>query len=206
MLSVLWFLVLGTLAFFVGSLPFSFWIVKWVKGVDLRTLGSGNAGATNVFRTQGKTLGWIALILDISKGWVAVSLIPILWPEADFLLKLVFGILSVLGHTFTPLLGWKGGKGVATTAGVLLGLLPLDFFIALSIFLVVFLITKIISVSSLTAAAAFPVIVCLVEREEPHFLAALILGLLLASFIFYTHRENIKRLLKGEEKRLIKKK
>jgi len=202
-------LALG-LAFLLGSLPFSYWVVKAKCGADLRDSGSGNIGATNVFRTQGKALGSLALALDALKGLAAVILIPVLFSSPYFLdsfsYQILLGILAIAGHTFTPFLNWKGGKGVATSAGVFLGILPLAFFIALGLFLIVFLITRIISVSSLTAAFFFPIIIAITELGMPHFLEAVIIGIALALFIFYTHRSNIKRLIKGEEHRMGKKK
>lgn len=210
MIDMLLFLFGVALSFFIGSLPFSYWIVKWTKGKDIRLSGSGNVGATNVFRTEGKALGFTALFLDIFKGFVAVIFIPLLFGAPDFMESFLYraclGMAAIFGHTWTPFLNWKGGKGVATSAGVFLGLLPVPFFIALCIFLSVFLITRIISVGSLAAAAAFPLAVIVTQNDKPYFWTAFIICSALAGFIFYTHRSNIKRLIKGEEKKLRKEK
>jgi len=197
------------LSFFSGALPFSFWLVRVIKDQDLRKLGSGNVGATNVFRSQGKTMGFTALFLDILKGLFPVVLIPMVFEPTilnPFLFKAFLGVAAIFGHTWTPFLGWKGGKGVATSVGVFMGLLPIPCLIALGVFLVVFAITQIISLSSLSAAVAFPITVLIIENKQPYFLIAFSLTVFIAGFIFYTHRSNIARLLKGEEKKLRKNK
>ena len=203
-------IILGCLiSFLSGALPFSFWLVRIIKDQDLRKLGSGNVGATNVFRSQGKTMGFTALFLDILKGLFPVVLIPMVFEPTmlnPFLFKAFLGMSAIFGHTWTPFLGWKGGKGVATSVGVFLGLLPIPCLITLGVFLAVFSITKIISLSSLSAAVVFPITVLIVENKQPYFWIAFSLTIFLAGFIFYTHRSNISRLLKGEEKKLKKNK
>jgi len=196
--------------FLTGSLPFSYWVVRIFRGADIRTLGSRNAGATNVFRTQGWRIGSLALALDIAKGVAACALIPLLaaapgWCD-DFLYRILLGVSAILGHTFTPFLGWRGGKGVATSAGVFCALLPAPFFLAVSVFAAVFAATRMISVSSMAGAAVFPIGVILFEQREPHFVTALAASSLVALFIFYTHRSNIRRLLRGEEQNMYKSK
>jgi len=194
------------LSFLIGGLPFSFWLVKIFKKVDLRKVGSQNVGATNVFRTQGKLMGSVALALDIFKGFaVIIFLYPLFesQPHWDpFLYHLTMGVCAILGHTWTPFLGFKGGKGVAASAGVFLGLLPVPFLFALGFFIVSFALTKIISVGSLTAACVFPLGVYLFEGDNPQFEKLLIISIFLAVFIFFTHRKNIKRIISGEEKKI----
>jgi glycerol-3-phosphate acyltransferase PlsY len=209
-MNILLFLLGGLASFLIGSFPFSYWLVKVMRGIDIRTVGSGNAGATNVFRTQGKGLGSLALTLDALKGVVAVLVFPLIFhPETVlslFKAQLLYGILAIIGHVWTPFLNWKGGKGVATSAGVFLALMPGPFGIGLGVFLSVFLTFRIISISSLSAACIIPVAVYFAYRSHPDFAFAFSVSLALAVFIFYTHRTNIARLLKGEEKRLINKK
>ena len=194
------------LAFLIGSLPFSFWVAKIFRGVDIRTLGSKNAGATNVFRTQGKALGSLALFLDAAKGAVVIwGLYPFLSSQEildPFLFRILLGLAAIFGHIWTPFLGFKGGKGVATSAGVFLALLPGPFGVSLAVFLAVFMSTRIISVSSLAAALVFTPIVWLFYRHESFASYAVGISALVALFIFYTHRANIGRLLRGEEKKL----
>jgi len=193
------------LCFLVGSLPFSFWVVKVFKGIDLRESGSGNVGATNVFRTQGKALGSLALALDAIKGVVAVTVIAPFFVSdflSLFIYSLVAGLVAIAGHIWTPFLNWKGGKGMATSAGVFLGLLPLPFAIALAAFLITFYFSGIISLSSLVAAVIMPFAVFVTNAASDHKTVAIVLSLGLSLFIFYTHRANIGRLLRGEEKKI----
>jgi len=195
------------LCFLVGSLPFSYWVVKIFKGIDLRKSGSGNVGATNVFRTEGKWLGSLALGLDILKGVIAVAVIAPLFSQSQDILNpviyaLLGGVCAIAGHIWTPFLNWKGGKGVATSGGVFLGLLPLPFVISMAVFFPIFFFTGIISISSLAAALTMPIAVLLTFQDPDSKLIAVLLTLCLTIFIFYTHRANIGRLIRGEEKRL----
>jgi len=206
MIEVLEALLGCALSFLIGSLPFSFWVAKIFRGIDIRTLGSGNAGATNVFRTQGKALGSLALSLDIAKGaaviWVLYPFFASQQLLDPFLYRMICGLCAIAGHVWTPFLGWKGGKGVAVSAGVFLALMPEPFLIALTFFLIVFLITRIISASSMTAAAVFPAAVWIFYRHAQFLHLAFGLSLLVTLFIFYTHRANIGRIVRGEEKKL----
>ena len=146
-------------AFFLGSLPFGHWLAL-VRGIDLRNQGSGNTGATNVGRVLGKKWGIFVFVLDLGKGWIAVALaksvgnLPETW-------SVTVGVFAVLGHVFSPWLGFRGGKGVATSAGILIGLAP---WVALGVALIWFLtfqMSRTVSVASLCAATAFPLFVFL---------------------------------------------
>ncbi len=194
------------LAFLIGSLPFSFWVAEFFRGVDIRTLGSKNAGATNVFRTQGKRLGFLALFLDAAKGAVVIwGIYPLVASQGlldPFLFRILLGLSAIFGHSWTPFLGFKGGKGVATSAGVFFALLPAPFGVALAVFLIVFLNFRIISLSSLIAVFVFPPAVWFFYRHESFSVYAVGISALVTLFIFYTHRANIKRLMRGEEKKL----
>lgn len=145
------------IAFFLGSLPFGQWLAL-VRGVDLRSQGSGNTGATNVGRVLGKKWGIFVFVLDLGKGWIAVALaqrignLPETW-------SVTVGVFAVLGHVFSPWLGFRGGKGVATSAGILIGLAP---WVALGVALIWFLtfqMSRTVSIASLCAATAFPLFV-----------------------------------------------
>ena len=155
------------IAFGFGSIPFSFIIAKRVKGIDLREYGSGNLGATNVFRTLGPWWGGLCLFLDMAKGAAAVGLMTWLvnsWPESQVtpfhitpdLFRIFAGFVASLGHTFSPFVNFHGGKGVATTAGAFAVLEPFAILVTCGAFLFVFIATKIVSVASIAAAAILP--------------------------------------------------
>ncbi|MBI3306253.1 MAG: glycerol-3-phosphate 1-O-acyltransferase PlsY [Candidatus Omnitrophica bacterium] len=190
-------------AYFIGSIPFGFLTGKLVKGIDIRESGSRNIGATNVFRVVGKPWGISVFILDALKGYFAVHLVTILGEPAGFsLIKLFLGIAVILGHTFPVWLRFRGGKGVATSLGVFMALALKPTLITFGVWIAVFIISHIISISSLVAALVFPIVLCLTDRHIENFAWLFGTSLLLAGFIFYTHRANITRLIKGEEKRL----
>jgi len=189
-------------AYLLGSVPSSVWLGRWFKGVDLRELGSGNAGATNAFRVLGSRIGLAVLVLDISKGFLAVNLsfllpVPETGTEAWMLLRTGLGIVAVTGHVFPVLAGFRGGKGVATLAGVGLALHPLSAVCALGIYGLAYLVTRISSAGSLAAVLSYPLWVMLVFGSQYRPLWAF--SILVPVMVLVTHRENIRRLLKGRE-------
>ena len=189
-------------AYLLGSVPSAVWIGKLLYGIDVRQHGSGNAGATNVIRVMGYKAGIPVMIFDVFKGWLAVQLA--LWlpdhglnPEMMVYLRIGMGLAAVMGHVFPVYVGFKGGKGVGTIAGVGISLFPLAILLVLLVFIVVLAITHYVSLSSILAALAFPLVVYFVIGiRHPGLIG---LSLLVAAFIPATHRKNIKRLLKGEE-------
>ncbi|ACI21242.1 MULTISPECIES: glycerol-3-phosphate 1-O-acyltransferase PlsY [Thermodesulfovibrio] len=188
-------LILFLFAFFFGSIPWGYIIGK-LKGIDLRHVGSGNIGTTNVLRAIGKKEALITLLLDISKGAIPVLVVKIIPSYGDnlFLIGLV-GIFSILGHCYTPFLKFKGGKGVATSIGVLLAYMPLAGLITILIWIITFKISKISSLSALISFALLPMNVFLLDYpEEIKFFA-----FLFTTVIYLRHIQNIKRLLKGTE-------
>lgn len=203
-------LILSTiLAYLVGSIPFGYILTKLIKGVDVRTIGSGNIGATNVSRALGKTWGIITLILDALKGLLVV--LPIAdfaldWsiPVEDVTFRVILGISVVCGHNWTLFLGFKGGKGMATSLGVLIGLavaipqLRGVLLVALTIWLLAFLLTSYVSLSSLLSAFSAPFLMFVFKAPTQ----IVIFGSLLCIFIFIRHRSNIKRLMSGEEHKI----
>jgi glycerol-3-phosphate acyltransferase PlsY len=194
------------LGYLAGSIPTGFLIGKVVKGIDIRTQGSGNVGATNVFRVVGRTWGIAVLLFDILKGFLAVTIIPdsFYWEGGSpFLNGLLVGIAAIAGHTWTVWLGFRGGKGVATSLGVFLGLAPKAVGMSLLVWGLLFVWKRYVSLGSLGLAASLPVWVVVFYRREEYFATLLMITLGLAVFIFTTHRENIKRLREGREKRLI---
>lgn len=195
---------LMTAGYVCGSIPFGLIAGRVVKGIDLREYGSHNVGATNVFRVVGKSWGIVVLILDALKGYTAVQLPLWLWgAEWPVPLKIVLGLCAILGHSFSVWLKGKGGKGVATSLGVFLAVTPHATLTAFAFFWIVFAVTRIISVSSLSAALVFPLLVLIFEHGSPGFAWLIATAVSLCAFIFFTHRANIDRLRRGEEKRLI---
>ena len=192
-------------AYFLGSIPTGYLAAR-AKGIDIRTVGSGNIGATNAMRVLGKPAGICVLFLDALKGYAAVAWVcPLLIksfnkPEADVeTLRIIAGMAAVLGHNFTCWLKFKGGKGVATTAGVFLALAPLAVGIALVAFILAVWLTRYVSIGSIAAAIALPVTVwCLPEHNL--FLGSMTTAL--AAMAIYKHKSNIKRLMAGTESRI----
>jgi glycerol-3-phosphate acyltransferase PlsY len=204
-------IVFMVIAFAIGSIPFSFIIGKLVKGIDLREYGSGNLGATNVFRALGAGWGGLCLFLDMAKGAVAVFLMTMLvnsWP-ADMatpfhitpdLFRIFAGFLVSVGHTFSPFVGFHGGKGVATTAGAFSVLAPLPVLTALVAFGATTYTTRLVSAGSLTAAAVLPVSVLFFELKSDTVSSTIIVFVTLAcAWVIYKHRGNIARLRAGTE-------
>ena len=198
------------ICYLIGSIPFGLILTTLFDNNDLRNIGSGNIGATNVLRTGNKTLAFLTLILDLSKSFIPLFIFFKLYPHPiinDFFnliivdqifLILVFGYFFVLGHCFPIWLKFKGGKGIATSLGVILSI---DFFIGLcllTIWILVFLIFKISSLSALISSTCFPILIFF-KYEKVNLLY---LSILLTIFVFFTHRANIIRLLKKEEKKI----
>ena len=194
------------ICYLIGSIPFGLILTKLFNNNDLRNIGSGNIGATNVLRTGNKTLALLTLILDLSKSFIPLFIFFKLYPHPiinDFFnlliidkifLILVFGYFFVLGHCFPIWLKFKGGKGIATSLGVILSI---DFFIGLcllTIWILVFLIFKISSLSALISSTSFPILIFF-KYEKVNLLY---LSIVLTIFVFFTHMANIIRLFKKE--------
>jgi glycerol-3-phosphate acyltransferase PlsY len=189
-------------AYLLGSIPFGLLVARLAKGIDIRQYGSRNIGATNVFRVVGKKWGITVFFLDVLKGYWAVQFPIIFLSKAGSPISIAFGILAIFGHSFPVWLGFRGGKGVATSLGVFLAIVPQPALLAFGAWGVVFALTRILSIASLAAAVFFPVILFLTYRHQELFPWIFPVSLLLAGFIFYTHRTNIQRLFRGEEKKL----
>lgn len=193
------------LAYGAGSLPFGLWLGRWLRGVDVRTLGSGNLGATNVYRSLGAGIGVATLLLDIAKGALPVWLLPAsalgeAFPGGREWCALAAAFAAVAGHVWTFLAGFKGGKGVATSAGVLLALSPPAFGVFAAVFVVVLLATRYVSLGSMLGALAFA---GALARFSPSGVASpsFAVGAVLAALVIVRHRDNIARLARGEERR-----
>lgn len=197
------------LAYLAGSVPSAIWAGKLFHGIDIREHGSGNAGATNTIRVLGWKTGVPVLIVDLAKGWLASSL-PVLLHAAEkgseqmMILQIACGMVAIVGHVFPVLAGFRGGKGVATTFGVLLALQPWLTLTCAGIFLVVLLISGYVSLGSITAAIAFPILLMTLFHSNSLFFR--IFSIIIAAALVVTHYQNIKRLIKGEEKKFIRKK
>ena len=194
------------MAYLLGSLPTSVWLGQAYFGIDVRDYGSGNAGATNTFRVLGRKAGIIVMLVDILKGWTATSLALLLYlmnviPFDDLLMyKLLFGILSVIGHIFPVYVGFKGGKGVATLLGMVLAIHTEAALLCMLIFFVVLLTSKYVSLGSMIAALAFPILL-LLPRFSPDDPMMIVFGFVMFAIVVITHQKNIVRLINGEESR-----
>ena len=187
-------LALFRIGYGLGSIPFGLLLTRWAGAGDIRSIGSGNIGATNVLRTGRKGLALATLLLDLAKGAVPTALgLAWLGPVGGA----VAGAGAIIGHCFPVWLGFRGGKGVATAAGVVLGMTPLLFVPVLVAFIAVVAATRWVSLGSIVAACLAPIAAWLLGAP-----AAAILYLLVAALVVFKHRENIQRLLRGEENRL----
>jgi glycerol-3-phosphate acyltransferase PlsY len=197
-------LTLGLLVALVwGSVPWSWLVARLWKGVDLREEGSKNVGATNVLRTCGKLPGALAYLLDGAKGFSAVWFVPMIFP-AGWINPTLYGCAAMLavmlGHIFTPFLGFRGGKGGMAGVGGAIALAPWIGLVTLGVFLVVALATRIVSVATISASAAYPVVILvfgLAGGAVDYVLLAF--GVLAAALVIFMHRSNLKRLREGRE-------
>lgn len=200
------FLFIG-LAYLIGSMPTAVWTGQIFFNTDVREHGSGNAGATNTIRVLGKTAGFSVLAIDIFKGWTATMLVPFLMYQGVVdsqyrtFLELIFGVSAVAGHIYPVFANFKGGKGVATLLGMVICIHFEIALICIVVFLLVFTISHYVSLGSMLAALSFPVSM-LFPRFHPEENLALLVGFLLFILVVYTHKANVRRLLKGEESKL----
>lgn len=207
------YIICAIIAYLIGSISFAVIFTKKIKGFDVREKGSKNAGSTNVLRTAGKGVAVLTLICDIAKGIVAIAIalligkIAKLSDDSSALLVEIAGICVVLGHTFPIFFKFKGGKGVATSLGVLLMTNWRIGLICLVFALVVMAISKMVSLGSISAAILYPILCIfinesyLVGGKDAHF-SYVVFALILALIVILNHRTNIKRLLRGEENKL----
>jgi len=183
--------LLFLMAFGLGMVPFGLYVARFVKGIDPRDAGSRNVGATNVARLCGTPWGVLTLALDLFKGFLPAALAP---AETGWVALSLIGLAAILGHAYSPLLNFRGGKAVATTVGVFLALAPAALILAAICTLAVIWLSGYVSVGSLTLALALPVFCLLTGKLS---MIPLAIGVML--FLFWRHRENILRLDRGEE-------
>ncbi|CCH56786.1 protein of unknown function DUF205 [Fibrisoma limi BUZ 3] len=197
------------LAYLLGSIPTAVWYGQGFFGIDIRQFGSGNAGATNTFRVLGKRAGTIVMLVDVLKGYTAAILSTLLWHfdvitfNEVLTFKLVFGIVAVIGHLYPVFADFKGGKGVASLLGMILAIHPEMAAVCIGIFLLVVIASQYVSLGSMMAALAFPVLLLLRifgEKESPLLIA---FGFLIFVMVVLTHQKNIGRLLRGQESRTV---
>jgi glycerol-3-phosphate acyltransferase PlsY len=193
------------LAYLIGSIPTAVWVGKLFYGVDVREYGSGNAGATNTFRVLGKKAGIPVLIIDILKGVASVSLVYLIefsTPNSNSLndLRIALGISAFLGHLYPVFASFRGGKGVATMLGIIIALNYPSALLAISIFLIVFLLTKYVSLGAIIASYSYPIfILSLYGYDSP---TMVIFSLFVSVLITITHQKNIERLVNNRESKM----
>jgi glycerol-3-phosphate acyltransferase PlsY len=198
------------MSYVLGSIPTGFLVGK-ARGIDIRTIGSGNIGATNVFRTFGTVAGVAVLLADALKGFLAVALVTrVCWslfggtagPLAREWLEIVAGITAVLGHNYTCWLNFRGGKGIATSAGVLIALVPYALLIILGVWIIVMGLTRFVSLASICASFSLPFATWLTGGDS----TMILITAAMTTLAIYKHKSNIQRLLKGTETRIGSKK
>lgn len=197
------------LAYVTGAFPSAVWVGKTFYKTDVREYGSGNAGATNTFRVLGKGAGIPVLFMDIFKGWLAVNYVHFisnvneLSPELFFENQLAFGIAAVIGHLFPVYTGFRGGKGIATLLGLLVGLNPIAAITSIVVFIIVFLISKYVSLASILSSVAFPVVVFFILDQKDVNSSLELFSVFVPILTLITHQKNIERLIRGEETKVI---
>ncbi len=209
--------IIAVLSYLVGSIPTSIIVARASRGIDIRQYGSGNAGGTNVIRVLGWKLGVFVILIDMAKGLVSTMIIARLMqgsipfsnatPFDDFtVVQIIAGCAAILGHIWTVFAGFRGGKGIATAGGMLIGIAPVEVAVSFGVFTIVLLISHYVSLGSLSAAVAFPLTMFFRENiflvDIEGYRTLIYFSLAIALLIIYTHRPNINRLLKGTENRI----
>ena len=210
-------IIVVLLSYLLGSVPTSIIVTRILKGIDIRNYGSGNAGGTNVIRVLGWGPGVFVIIIDALKGFVAVVVLARIFyghfpldngtPFSDFtMVQIIAGISAILGHTWTVFAGFKGGKGIATAAGMMIGIAPIEVAIAAGVFAIVVASSRYVSLGSVSAAIAFPLAMFVranvFDVATQYYHSMIFFSLAISSFLIYNHRTNILRLLHGQEHRL----
>ena len=194
------------IGFLLGGLPSGLWIGR-ARGTDLRTTGSRNVGATNAYRVLGARWGILVFALDAAKGLLA-ALTPLLLvrvtgtvptPDTLIAVKLAGGVAAIVGHVFSPWLNFRGGRGVATSLGVFLAIAPIPTLIAFGLWILLVVVSRRVSVGSIGAALAYPFLVLLLLRADPHRALLAVIAAVVALLVIVRHKSNIERLLSGTE-------
>jgi len=192
--------------YILGSIPSAVWIGKLFHGIDIREHGSKNAGATNTFRVIGNGSGIIVLILDVLKGYIAASVplylshLYIGFKDDELILQLIASFCAIIGHVFPVLANFKGGKGVASTLGIIVAINPDTAFICLGCFIVVFVIWKYVSLGAIISSILFPFASFFFQKEDARIM--IIFSIAISLIVLFAHRKNIYRILRGEENKM----
>lgn len=206
-MSLLMTVLMVIAAYLLGSIPSSVWYGIGYLGIDVRKYGSKNAGATNTFRVLGKRAGTVVMLIDVLKGWTATMLAVLLYyfgligDEQILTYQFIFGIVAILGHIFPVYVNFKGGKGVATLLGMVLAIHPELALICITIFILTLIASQYVSLSSILATLAFPVLLLLGVFGKPE-VSLVIFGFAMFLMVVLTHQKNIVRLLNGSENRV----
>jgi glycerol-3-phosphate acyltransferase PlsY len=194
------------LGYIIGSIPTAVWVGKAFHNIDIREHGSKNAGATNTFRVLGKRYGWLVLFIDVSKGVLAACLphfftyMLVGYKDEFLILQLCGAFSAVVGHVFPIFANFRGGKGVATSLGIVIGINPYAAIVCLAIFLVIFLSSRYVSLGAIISALCFPFISYFMINEDARIM--IVFTVVLGVMVILAHRKNIDRLLKGEENKM----
>ena len=189
-------------AYLIGSIPTAVWVSRYYFDIDIRDYGSGNSGATNTFRVLGPRWGTLVMVIDVLKGLAAVKLALLLpfYLDHDIAytnLQIGLGMAAVLGHIFPIWADFKGGKGVATLFGLVIGISPWTALCCSGIFMLVLYLTRFVSLSSILASIAFPIFILIIFNVDNH--AYRVFAIVVALLVILTHQKNISRLLRGSE-------
>lgn len=216
MIEIIYILLIGIIAYLMGSIPTGVWISKLFFGFDIREKGSKSTGSTNIFRVLGKKWGITVQVIDILKGYIPAGIVAVLLGSGiqiyDFsagmsltIIKLFAGILAILGHVFPIFAKFKGGKGVNTSTGMLLALMPIEALLAILVFIITAILSGYVSLGSLLAAITIPTSLIIrhyaLGSDIQGFELLIAFAVFLTLAIFLTHKSNIRRLIKGEESR-----
>ena len=201
------YIIFSIVAYLLGSIPSAVWVGKAWYNIDVREHGSKNAGATNTFRVLGKKPGIVVLSIDIIKGALATFLPVVVLNstlrienEHVIQIQILAAIFAVIGHVFPIFAQFKGGKGVATSLGVIIGLQPLAALVCVVLFLIVFILFQFVSLGAIVAALSFPLVIRFIIQEDSNWLFCF--SILLSFLVIFAHRKNIRRLVKGEEAKM----
>lgn len=199
-------LIIILLGYLIGSIPTAVWVGKSFRGIDIREHGSKNAGATNTFRVLGKRFGWLVLMVDVSKGVLAACLPHFFshmlegYKDEFLILQLCGSFSAVFGHVFPIFANFRGGKGVATSLGIVIGINPYAALVCLTIFLIVFLSSRYVSLGAICSALSFPFVSYFMIKEDARIM--IVFTVVLGIMVILAHRKNIDRLWKGEESKM----
>lgn len=195
-----------TLAYLIGSIPTAVWVSKRIYGLDIREHGSGNAGATNTFRVLGQKAGIGVMLVDMLKGFIAVKLsflsLYASGSEPMTNLQVGLGLCAVVGHIFPIWAGFRGGKGIATLFGMILAIHPIVAISLVAVFLFMLFLTRYVSLSSMAASVAFPVLILFIFKKQAPEMSYKIFAIATACMVVLTHHKNISRLLAGNESKV----